>query len=133
MRPPFHPMPLCLKVKKKTSLLMLNEVVSCSKSFYYIQRRRSILLLYSSCVFNFHSFPKKNCSKMNMALNLIIHFGMLLVGWTTWVNGWFTPLFLRVVKVSYMALRIDLLLPWTHVTQITHPLLPNFFLFFFPH
>lgn len=88
-------------------------------------------LLYSSYyTLYFLSFPNCFCSKMNMALNLMVHFGILLVVWTTSVNGWFTTLFLRVVKVFYMALQINLLFPWTHVTQITHPLLPNFFLFF---
>ncbi len=131
--PPFHPMPLCLKVlKNHPSILMPNEMVSCSKSLNYIPTRRSIPLLYSSYTLNFHSFPNCFCSKMNMALNLMVHFGMLLVVWTTWANGWFTTLFLRVVKVFYMALQINLLLPWTHFTQITHPLLPNFFLFFPP-
>jgi hypothetical protein len=126
-------MPLCLKVlKNHPSILMPNEMVSCSKSLNYIPTRRSIPLLYSSYTLNFHSFPNGFCSKMNMALNLMVHFGMLFVVWTTWVNGWFTPLFLRVVKVFYMALQINLLLPWTHFTQITHPLLPNFFLFFPP-
>lgn len=109
---------------------MPNEMVSCSRSLYYIPTPRSIPLLYSSYTLNFHSFPNCFCSKMNMALNLMVHFGILLVVWTTSVNGWFTTLFLRVVKVFYMALQINLLFPWTHVTQITHPLLPNFFLFF---
>ncbi len=88
-----HSMHICLRIPlNRPPILMPNEVVSCWGSSYSIPTKRPIPCCFLLAL-DFHSFHSLFCLKMNMALNMLIHFGMLLLTWTNWVGGWFAPFF----------------------------------------